>query len=1641
MVTTNAAAAAAANAGSTPMDPKPPPVAMSTGGTPATGLFGSPNTSLPSLTQATGGKSQRQDCDPIRKQYTSMFMRMMNAYVVNFSGALHRLGVDVVSVLGVVSGKMDEMEARQEADGMRALYKQVEGWEKELGARKGAWEAAGGADDGEGGEKAARETSRVALRNIVELAGEIEAGVRPMETDEVERGRDGDREPAAGTRLEIAEAEMEHEMARLRSPTQEEREREKEKEKEMDRPKDIMEAIVNVDGSARGDHATTTASKDASSSAKPEVKPELKMPPVVTNGDALGETIVLDDEDNQRIDVDEREDETTYAKYVATGIRELHPLAREHPDPLVETASLRSVPMPALGFNHCLKEEVEAGIISDAQLETVIYANMRFNQPERPRMGFFLGDGAGVGKGRQIAALCKQHWHDGGRRILWVSVSQDLRIDTKRDLKDVNAEFIPVHSDGSPEPGWDGVVFCTYSFLRMKLPKPAKKPKRNFGASQKPEETDEVKMERLEAIPASCNLGKLIKWLSKCAEGSLIVLDESHKAKNLLPATSGGQPTQTGRAIMYLQERLPDAKVLYSSATGASEPKNLAYMHRLGIGGVGNTSSLVEMLSKADNGTLELAAMSMKSAGAYLGRTLSYDGAEFDLVRVKLEDSFEIMYNRCSPVWATLYKIGQAFGEKMWPSKYWGANQRFFKSMLMAGKVPAITKMAKEALLDGMCVVIGLQSTGEAATQQARAKKDEEEMNELISAPRMSLTKCVSMLVKYDGLVDSLEKDMTKNGMRYDPKMGYAACDRITRIIEVHEQTYNLARKIMQQPPISLIKLERPDAGSHVPIEEIRAKLEAKMAEFNLLDSDKRRTNLQMIASKDPEEKAALREKVEKLEHEFTTLNSAVAVLQAAESDARNDVGVFGRRSSINIQGMDVDNAAAVREVPVPVMLLEPYVRPEPTAELGANEADGGHTMEDLEQICQEITEMFDFIAERLDLPANPLDDLIHNLGGQEAVAELTGRKGGIFFDEGGNAEYRDRKAGDSQFKKCDVNLYEKDLFMRGEKLVAIISDASSTGISLQADRRVKNLRRRCHITLELPWSADKAIQQFGRSHRANQMSAPVYKMVVTPCGGEYRFACAASKRLASLGALLRGDRNALGAGSDLKAFDIDSELGKKALRKFLLSFCSKQLPTGGRKIAARALPEDLALDLENAARLSPTEQFLNYFFHRFRELGLEINPNKLDVTVPTFLNRLLGFTIMEQDIVFKYFAEVMEHQREIMINDGTLERGILSMDVEATLKETHVVHENTRTQSKIYHHVVSTDRGKSWNHVKDRLADTLRAFGSIAAVAEFSGFYIRKNAVSGKDVMYTLNGEKVPMIKLVTVNPNDKAAQYKTGETTQYLNSFTIFPNSEFPKTGKLEEEMSNHRRATIVEAADIWTKWYDYMDTGCRHGDTCAFRMDHGECAMTRRTDLHLLTGGLLEFFTRLHDLTQVSNFIGRTYKARSRDGKEETKRHPLEIVRVVTDTGDPVVGYKAVSRAEMEYFKHQLLLPPGHPDDIVAQKKGSAHIGQAEERKRKEQERAQRNLEKQRLQKQQKHGYEHIAAGAPRVPPLPAAGATGATGATPATGPPATTSGAATAQPDFILSESYEGLKAGYTYKRGSKGMGYYRNGTAE
>jgi hypothetical protein len=97
----------------------------------------------------------------------------------------------------------------------------------------------------------------------------------------------------------------------------------------------------------------------------------------------------------------------------------------------------------------------------------------------------------------------------------------------------------------------------------------------------------------------------------------------------------------------------------------------------------------------------------------------------------------------------------------------------------------------------------------------------------------------------------------------------------------------------------------------------------------------------------------------------------------------------------------------------------------------------------------------------RLPLQAEEsLDDLIDKLGGDECVAEMTGRKGRMIrHGDKFCYEHREKKgpgsaggkgsSGDSAAES--VNQGERKAFMTGKKLVAIISDAASTGISLRS--------------------------------------------------------------------------------------------------------------------------------------------------------------------------------------------------------------------------------------------------------------------------------------------------------------------------------------------------------------------------------------------------------------------------------------------------------------------------------------------------------------------------------------------------------------------------------------------------------------
>ncbi|XP_039691110.1 protein FORGETTER 1 [Medicago truncatula] len=238
-----------------------------------------------------------------------------------------------------------------------------------------------------------------------------------------------------------------------------------------------------------------------------------------------------------------------------------------HPDPIVETSSLSAVQPPEPTYDPKIKNDLERSkALSCLQIETLVYACQRHLQhvPSGPRAGFFIGDGAGVGKGRTVAGLIWENWHHGRRKTLWISVGSDLKFDARRDLDDMGASCISVHAlnklpytklDTKSVGVREGVIFSTYSSL--------------IASSDR----------------GRTRMQQLVQWCGPKFDG-LIIFDECHKAKNLVPEKDK-KPTKTGQAVLDIQAQLPEARVVYCSATGASEPRNMAYMVRLGLWGAG----------------------------------------------------------------------------------------------------------------------------------------------------------------------------------------------------------------------------------------------------------------------------------------------------------------------------------------------------------------------------------------------------------------------------------------------------------------------------------------------------------------------------------------------------------------------------------------------------------------------------------------------------------------------------------------------------------------------------------------------------------------------------------------------------------------------------------------------------------------------------------------------------------------------------------------------------------------------------------------------------------------------------------------------------------------------------------------------
>lgn len=92
------------------------------------------------------------------------------------------------------------------------------------------------------------------------------------------------------------------------------------------------------------------------------------------------------------------------------------------------------------------EETIRSGALSALQLESITYASQQHEHllPDGTRAGFLIGDGAGVGKGRTIAGIIFENYLKSRKRAIWVSVSNDLKYDAERDLKDIGASKIEV---------------------------------------------------------------------------------------------------------------------------------------------------------------------------------------------------------------------------------------------------------------------------------------------------------------------------------------------------------------------------------------------------------------------------------------------------------------------------------------------------------------------------------------------------------------------------------------------------------------------------------------------------------------------------------------------------------------------------------------------------------------------------------------------------------------------------------------------------------------------------------------------------------------------------------------------------------------------------------------------------------------------------------------------------------------------------------------------------------------------------------------------------------------------------------------------------------------------------------------------
>jgi hypothetical protein len=756
-----------------------------------------------------------------------------------------------------------------------------------------------------------------------------------------------------------------------------------------------------------------------------------------------------------------------------------------HVEHVVESASLACVAPTDVTYQLALPAEaLSSGVLSRVQLEAVVYALQQQEKhlPRGARAGFFIGDGTGVGKGRELAAIVWENWLRGRKRACWFTCNNDLVVDARRDLDDIGASDIPLRSLTGLDAGRriaddfdEGVLLVTYSCL--------------------------VASSKVQGRQCS-RYRQLLEWLEESAEDGasydgVLAFDEAHKAKG----AAHDQPV--GMAVVELQRNLPDARVVYLSATGATQVKDMAYMERLGLWGPGTYFKDFQAIeatlyqhnaSGADGaaGALEMFAVQLKSSGAYVARSLGLRGVDFHLEVAKLSEEQTKLYDACANLWIDIWRELKEFEPPHWEGTFTSAQVKFFQQLILSFKVPEICRHTRMALRAGKCVVIGLQSTGDSAVKESMARAARADgggggslgMSQLVSAAREVV----------EGLLDTLSNSVDKKGS-------------------------------------------------------------------------------------------------------YT-------------------------------QGV-----------------LFGYLRHRVKQQLDA-----------------------------LNLPAAALDELV-NYFGPSNVAEMTGRSHRLLKETAANGreQFVLRARAEKGVPHAKMNVVERQRFQSGEKLIAILSDAGATGFSLHADKTQPNQRRRLHIVPELGWSASKIVQQFGRTHRTNQLMPPEYLLLTCECAGESLTGSAVARKLEGLGALTKGDKTA-GRGETAGSLgtNLETSVGLEALKQ--LRYRRK---------------DPLSFSVENVEEifvLSGT--------------SLELTSKQYQVlydikTVKVFLTRLQLLPVGHQQAMLRFFLSKMRQTDNAM----ALQSESNSVKV---VRETVVFQNPANTAEKVTVAEIECDHSCSWQTALD---------------------------------------------------------------------------------------------------------------------------------------------------------------------------------------------------------------------------------------------------------------------------------------------------------------------------------------------------